>query len=673
MVSLSRTAAPTNELPGLILAAAVAIFGALFILGSRNPALLLAAPIGGIGLIFAARRPLLAVIAMVVIEVTDVSGVLAPRYGIPIFPASLFMGLLAVGFALRDPTARSRLNGWTVACGGFLVLFLATQAVATIGSVDIAASLSSMYRATIDCLFVILVLLLIQLTARPWAIAAAFVVPLAILCSLIVINALVFGGSMPFGGFAAVATVTEADQSFATLRYGGPLPDSNFWGRYLVMALPMAAALLTRALRSGRRPAVAMWMPVLPALFAGIYLTHSRGTYATAGIAVAVWFIACERSVRRRGMAMLPLAMLAFLVPGIGNRLVQTVIDLSQAQENYNIDSSTRDRVAAVEMAWRMFEDRPAFGFGPASYLSETINFAGRVPTATRGSAGAPHNMYAEFAGESGVVGLLGLAVLILGFLTVVVLRIIAQPNSGDRVLAAAVCAAIIAYSVASIALHIAYFRAFGLVLALAAGLAPALPLSVDVMPRFLRGVATWLLSAIFGSVAFWLYLSAYSSPTVTATQRVTLVPEGPVDGWYAYALDIRSRVEFLPTFATILRDPGLPVSITADPARGLLTFNTTADTADNARDDIQLAAAYAGTALRTTIGYQQYSLRTVDSMQIVPSQERTTFTLVVAGGVGAGTALVTGLALSRALARRPIVASTRSATHVLLAGRPLP
>ncbi len=668
MVSSTRTGAPANELPGLILAAGVATFGALIILGSRNPVLLLAAPIGGIGLIFAARRPLLALIVMVVIEVTNTSGVLAPHTGIPFFPASVLLGLLAVGFALRDPNTRSRLNRWTVICGGFLVLFLATQAIAAIGSVDMAASLTSMRRTALDCLFVMLVLVLVQLTARPWVVAGAIVVPLATICSLIVINELIFGGTMPFGGFAAVATVTEADQSFATQRYSGPLPDSNFWGRYLVMTLPLAAALLTRALRSGRRSAVAMWMPVVPALFAGVYLTHSRGTFATAGVAMAVWFLACERSVRRRGMAMLPLAMLAFAVPGVGNRLVRTIVDLSRTQVNFDIDSSVLNRVAAQEMAWMMFEDRPYFGFGPASFFSEVINFAGRVPTATREPTGAPHNMYAEFAGETGVVGLLGLAVLLLGFLTVVVLRIVAEPASSDRVLVAAVCAAIVAYSAASIALHMAYFRAFGVVLALAGGLAPTLPLSADVVPRFLRGIAAWLLAGILGLFAFWLYLAANSSSAVAATQRVTLVPEGPIDGYYAYALDIRSRVEFLPTFANILRDPGSPVSINADPVRGVLTFTTTADTTDSARDQIQRAAAHAGTALHTSIGYQQYSLRTVGDMQISPAQKRSEFALSVAGGVGIGTALIAGLALSHVLARRPIVVpSARRPTRDLV------
>ena len=106
-----------------------------------------------------------------------------------------------------------------------------------------------------------------------------------------------------------------------------------------------------------------------------------------------------------------------------------------------------------------MFEERPYFGFGPATFPGQVINFAGRVPTASPGTDQRPHNLYAEFAAESGMGRLAGLGGVFSGFLTVVVLGIIAHPRSRDRVLAAAVCAAIVAWSVASIGLHMAYFR----------------------------------------------------------------------------------------------------------------------------------------------------------------------------------------------------------------------
>lgn len=68
-----------DEFAGLALAAGVAVFGAVFVLGSRSALILIAAPIGAIGLVFAARRPTLALCIMVAIEFTNLSGLLAVK------------------------------------------------------------------------------------------------------------------------------------------------------------------------------------------------------------------------------------------------------------------------------------------------------------------------------------------------------------------------------------------------------------------------------------------------------------------------------------------------------------------------------------------------------------------------------------------------------------------
>lgn len=635
----------------LSLAAGGAVLGALFVLGSRSELLLVAAPIGAIALVLAARRPLVALSIMVAIEFTNLSGLLAERSGIPIFQASLLLGLLAIGLALRDPQYRSRINGWTVVCAGLLSVYLASQAIAMIGTVDPVESAAALQRHVIDCVFVMVLLVLIQLTARPWVVAAVIVVTLATLCTLTIISQVFFGGDATFGGLSTVTTASG--EMVTTLRYGGPLPDSNFWGRHLVMGLPMAAALLTRAMRAGRRAGVAGWGSSVLLLLGGIYLTQSRGTFLAAGVAIAVWFIAVEPPVRRWSLILIPSAAAVLVVPGVGNRLIAALDDFLRADVQSNIDPSVAQRLAAQQEAWAMFGERPVFGFGPATFPGQVINFAGRVPAAVREPTNAPHNLYAELAAEAGWVGLLGWAVVILGFLAVAVLGILTNPRSRDRVLAAAVCAALVAWSVASIGLHMAYFRAFGVVLALAGGLAPMWPAAAAPVRQFVRGVGVWCLAGLVGSAAYWVLASATSSAAVAVRQPMTLTPAGAVDGWYAYALDIRSRAELLPTFATLLDEPRSPVDIIADPVRGVLLFTTTAATVDRARDDIQLAVADAEATLRSTIGYQQYSLQTVGSMRVFDVQQRSPIATILAISVGAGATLVTGLGLLRAARRR--------------------
>lgn len=641
--------AEKGELAGLALAAGVAIFSAVFMLGSRSPLLLIAAPIGAIGFVFSARRPVLALSIMVVIEFANLSGLFAQRTGIPIFQASLLLGLTAIGFALRDPQCRSRTNGWTVFCAGLLGVYLATGAIATIGSVDIAASMAGMQRNAVDCVFVMVMLVLVQVTARPWTVAAVIVVTLASLCTLTIISQVVYGGSATFGGLSTVTTASG--EMITTLRYGGPLPDSNFWGRHLALGLPMAAALMTRALRADRRAMAAAWGFALVLLLGGVYLTQSRGSFLAAGVAVVVWFLAVERSVRRWALVLVPLGAAVFAVPGVGNRIVAAFEDFTQADVANNIDPSVVGRLAAQEEAWMMFEERPFFGFGPATFPGQVINFAGRVVTAAREPTDAPHNLYAELAAESGWVGLLGWSVVILGFLAVVILGIIANPRSRERVLAAAVCAAIVAWSVASIGLHMAYFRTFGVVLALAAGLAPMWPAPAGAVHRLVRGAVLWCGAGLLGVAVFWIYLSATSSEAVIARQQMTLTPVGFVDGSYAYALDVRSRIELLPTFATVLEEP--PVDVFADPVRGTLTFTSTADTFERARDDIQLGVAQAGTKLHNAIGYDRYFLQPIGSMRVEPTKQRSRIDLVIAIGAGVGTALIAGAGLQWAANRR--------------------
>lgn len=659
MMNPARTARASDQFAVMAVAAGAGVLAAIVVLGSRTPLLLVAAPIGAIGLVFAAQRPVVALVTMVAIETTNAAGVLTPQTQLPIFPASVLLGLFAIGLGLRDQLLRERLNKWIGICAGFVAVFLATQAVAAIDSTSVPMSISDVRRNGIDLLFGLIVLVLIQMTARPWTVAATVVICLAALCLLTVVDHSVFGGSQSFGGFS---TLTAADAELATTpRYAGPTTDSNFWGRHLVMGLPLAAALLTRAARSGHRSAATGWCLAIIALLAGIYLTQSRGTFLAAGVAISVFFLASEQSVRRKGLRLLPLVLLTLAVPGVGNRLVATMRQIASGRSNGHVDPSLVGRLSAQQQAALMWHERPYFGFGPGTFPGEVPNFADRVPTAVRSAPDGAHNAYLQLAGESGFLGLIGWTTMILGFLGVVVLRILAQPRSGDRILAAAVCAAIVAWSISSIGLHLSYVRMLAVMLALAGALAPSWPAPAEAVRTLLRGAVVWFVAAFIGFGAFWAYRSVNSSDAARATQRLTLVPVGPIDGWYAYALDIRSRIEMLPTFAILLHNQQSPVTIDADPVRGLLTFTSTAETADQARDEVQIAVSQAANSLSRFLGYQQYSLGTIGSMRILPVRETSKLTTLIATGIGAGTTVSTGAVMSMLARRRRQEAGTKS------------
>ena len=635
----------------LAASAGLGLVGALVMLGSRSQWLLVLAPIGAVMLVIAARKPLLALNVMVITEIANLSGVLAPRTGIPLFQASMLLGLVAIALALRDPLMRQRLNAWTAIGIGLLVGYLVVEILTLIGSVDITASLGSIRRTGLDCLFAMIVMVLIQITRRPWEVAAAIVIPLAVLSVLTAVNQVVFGGGQSFGGFA---TATKASgELVTTLRYGGPLPDSNFWGRHLVLGVPLAAALLTKAIRGHRYLVEVGWAAALLAIFVGIYLTQSRGTFVSAGVAVLVWFVLSGRSVWKSAPVIVPIAIGVAAIPGVGNRLTRAVFELNQGQAGGFVDPSLLGRLAAQEQAAMMWRERPLFGFGPGTFPGQVFEFAGRVPTAVRQPAEAPHNIYFELAAESGMLGLLSWTVLIAGFLTVLGLRITTAPRSPDRVLAAAVFGAIIAWSVASFALHLAYFRTFGLILALAGGLAPAWPVPARAMRRYLDGVVACVLAAIIGAGVFAATWAVGASRVVAVTQHTTLTPVGQIDGWYAYALDIRSRVELLPTMARLLQERGSSVEVQPDPVRGLLDFTATGATEAEAKDRLRAAVVRAGALLGTSIGYNDYLLEAVGTTRIESQVSTTGRNLALAAVAGSGAALISGLILVRQLLPR--------------------
>lgn len=382
MTAPHRRSVTSDRVVALLFAAGVGLLGAVLILGTRTQWLLVLAPIGAVIVVIAARWPLLALIVMVVTEVTNLSGVLAPRGGLPLFQASMVLGMVSIALALRDPRMRRRLNRWTGICAGLLGVFVLAQSVALIDSVELAASLLAIRRTALDCLFVMIVLILIQLTRKPWTVAAAVVIPFAVLSALTLVNQVVFGGSMSFGGFASV-TKASGDL-ITTRRYGGPLPDSNFWGRHLVMGVPLAAALLTRALRDERRRAAVGWGLALAAQFAGVYLTQSRGTFVAAAIAMATWFAISGRSVWRWSPVVVPVAIGFAAIPGVGNRLFQALSEVSQGQGRGYVDPSLLGRIAAQQQAALMWKEEPILGFGPGTFPGQVLNFAGRVPVAVR-------------------------------------------------------------------------------------------------------------------------------------------------------------------------------------------------------------------------------------------------------------------------------------------------
>ncbi len=113
--------------------------------------------------------------------------------------------------------------------------------------------------------------------------------------------------------------------------------------------------------------------------------------------------------------------------------------------------------------------------------------------------------------------------------------------------------------------------------------------------------------------------MTLMKTAAVQASQRVTLIPPvGPRDGWASYAMNVRTREGFLPTFVEVMRSSEAPpATITADPIRGIATFSVVAPDAAQATRGLANSMAVARTRVNDIIGPLQYTVQSVTAVDV--------------------------------------------------------
>ncbi len=106
---------------------------------------------------------------------------------------------------------------------------------------------------------------------------------------------------------------------------------------------------------------------------------------------------------------------------------------------NISSDASNLERINRWNSAWRMFKERPFFGFGPGTYMFQYAPFqASEDRTIISTNFGVQGNAHSEYLGpmsEQGVLGL-GLMIALVLFSMVIAMRLYARmPKGPDRLL----------------------------------------------------------------------------------------------------------------------------------------------------------------------------------------------------------------------------------------------
>lgn len=558
------------------------------------------------GIAVAVTRPRLLLTVMVVMDVTNLNGVVEEHTGVSPFRPLLGLALLSMLVLARQGRLVLRTSPVVVALMVLLGCIWVNVALSTIP----ATSAQVAVAFTIN-IFYFLVVYVLLCSLRSWAeVLAAATVGLAVLAAVGVGHAVLLGGAGDVFGLSRVDMVV--DGASVTPRQSGTVEDVNFWGRLLLLYLPSAFSFAAIAGRVGSYARLSAWALVAASLTAGIYLTQSRGAFLALPVAALVWVLLARWRIRK-ALLWLPLILVVLLrVSGAWDRLAGLTQFVSGGLQGSG-DLSLTNRLRLMQNAARMFLDSPLTGQGIGTYPERVGLFDRYTNTAAPLEvAGAAHNFFLEQAADGGLM-LLTAWLLVAAAVTVAswrALHRLGNTQVSSRYVVIGAASGLVAWLAASLFLHLSNFRALLVVIAVVAAVDQEARRtgtgvrSVHHDPARVRRTASSALAAASAALilAGGLGLLAHAgAPKYRSTALLTIGLEESEGDYAAYQLDLISRGMVAPSFAEVLQReyqarPSVPYEVTFQPSRegGAIAVQVTADTEAQAQAGARDSALWA-------------------------------------------------------------------------------
>lgn len=348
-------------------------------------------------------RPHLATIAYVVAIYADLLSLLVKYQGMP--PLARFAGLAllssVLGYRLivqrqrliHDPT----LTKWMLA----YVLSLALGVLYARAPDLVMSNVIEFVRNFILYLIVINTLT----TAQRLRSALWLTLAMGVLLAMLAIYQSATGRfDNNFSGLAQYV-VGEIAAGNDAPRPSGPVTDANYFGQLLLVVLPLGLYLLFE----GRTRLVKLLaFFACAALMATVIFTYSRGD------AVALIFLVAAAVIYKRPRpafwltGVLALLIVVPLLPQNYVSRLSTIVDVAQGNQQTILEEfSIRGRIGAQQAAVEIFLDHPLLGVGRENYPLYQVQYLAGTQLAYQSKGIPPHDLYLEVAAETGIVGIL--------------------------------------------------------------------------------------------------------------------------------------------------------------------------------------------------------------------------------------------------------------------------
>lgn len=537
--------------------------------------------------------PLIALCLLQVVSWSNISTVVGSHHGLSAYLLALAVGVISIVVAVRR--------------GGRLVfgrtpLYVLLAGVVLAGGVSLLASpYSTMSLATPverikDVVFFFVTVALIRLSGRILLVVKVIVITIAVLSALTLIQQYVLHNSTTLHGLANIPTT--AGVGGATARHSGTEVDPNFWGRILVLVLPLSVSLCL--LRTRRRAVKAMWLLAVVSILGSAYLSQSRGGLLATAAVIFIWaLIVGWRRPRRLLAAAMGIVIVILALPGLTSRL-STLGELGRVSPGIT-DPSLVERVQAQEVGLAMFRANPATGVGLGNFIPVETQFVTRPGITDTGTLYAAHDFYLETAAEQGILGVAAWLLFLGGALIIALRAAISARNQGlqeEWLLALGAAIAVVGWAAASAVLQMADFNDLLAVVALIAVVDMRVTRKGDLLLRrrvrrstaeevirrhrralVLRRTAAVMAVGAVVAVAGVAFVPAHR-PMWEAQATAAVVPEpSPASGYDAYAWATVERQTLLPTLASIAGERMfLRSAAPVDPPIGPVQVTTTYD-----------------------------------------------------------------------------------------------
>jgi|LSQX01.2.fsa_nt_gb putative inorganic carbon (HCO3(-)) transporter len=165
---------------------------------------------------------------------------------------------------------------------------------------------------------------------------------------------------------------------------------------------------------------------LFPILLVGLYLSFSRAAWLSVIISMGVWVLLLLKIKMKSVLIFIGTVVVLFFTfqSTILHQLNKNEQESSnnflehfQSITNISSDASNVERINRWTSAWRMFKEKPVFGYGPGTYQFKYAPFQRSkfrtIITTNSGDGGNAHSEYLGPLAETGLVGMLSVMLIV--------------------------------------------------------------------------------------------------------------------------------------------------------------------------------------------------------------------------------------------------------------------